>query len=161
MSEPAPIPSNINKSLIKEESSDEHIELLGLLRRLVDGRRIMKCERNQLVRLTQQVTVANARAHLQAHLIVLGHGYQIGHVLEQILNLRWLLVHALREDDREQIRTFGTEGTLDRCRVPTRGVYVITRQDQGIREQFSIIVWWRKEQCRVPRRWWCHSQDLG
>ena len=60
----------------------------------------MKGKRNELVRQTQKIGIANPTGHIEGHVIVLWHGDEVIDLLQEFLGFFGLLFQALGQDDR-------------------------------------------------------------
>jgi len=82
-----------------------------------------------MIRLIQQMRIANPTGHIQRHTIVLRHCHDVGNILQQFLRFGRLLAHTLWEDDSEEMGFYGTESSTDSGGVgalSARGVHVIS-----------------------------------
>jgi len=120
---------------IQIQDRHQHVQFLGLLGGFNDGGRFVKGKTNELVRQRQQVGIANAARNVQRHVVVLRHFHHILHFLEQFLRLLGLSIERLRQNHREQVGAFGTQGAANGGSVRAaraRGVHVVARQDQSV-----------------------------
>lgn len=71
--------------LIQEKNCHQLVQLFRLLVRFNHSAGLMKGKTDQLIRLTQQIRIANATGHVETHIVIFGHANHVVDVSEEIL----------------------------------------------------------------------------
>jgi hypothetical protein len=81
----------------------------------------MERKANDLLHSGYYIVVADPTRFQQRQSVVLGHLYDVLHLLQKLLTLLWLTVSALWQHNRQQVWFFCTNRTTDYRCVCSRG----------------------------------------